>query len=61
MNELTVILKDSSRTYREKFLIYEKYSVSPNDILILNMIDEAKKNFKGEPESIEVKIHMELR
>lgn len=61
MTELTVILKDPERTYRQKFLIYENYTVSCNDLMILNCIDEAKKNFKGDPESIEIKIHLEIQ
>lgn len=60
MNELTVILKDSERTYRHKFLLYEEYTVSINDPLILMCIEEAKKSFVGEPESIQIKIHMEV-
>lgn len=61
MSELTVILKDEHRTYRQKFLIYEKYSVWEDEILILQCIEEAKKNFEGEPESIQIKIHLEIQ
>lgn len=61
MNELTVILKDSDRTYKQKFLIYEVYSVSEDDSLILECIEQAKKNFEGEPESVQVKIHLEIQ
>ena len=61
MTELTVILKDSERTYRQKFLIYENYSVSDDDPVILTCIEEAKKNFQGEAESVQVKIHLEMR
>ena len=61
MNELTVILKDSDRTYRQKFLIYEQYTMSDDDPVIRMCIDEAKKNFEGDPESIQIKIHMEIQ
>ena len=61
MNELTVILKDASRTYRQKFLIYEDYVVSCDNSVILTCIEEAKKNFEGKPESIQVKIHLEIQ
>lgn len=61
MSELTVILKDSDRTYRQKFLIYEKYSPAEDDPVILSCIQEAKKNFDGNPESIVVKIHLEIQ
>lgn len=61
MNELTVILKDSERTYKHKFLIYEPYSVDPLDDEIQKCIEEAKKNFDGNPESIIIKIHLEIQ
>lgn len=61
MNELTVILKDSDRTYRQKFLIYEQYTMSDDDPVIRMCIDEARKNFEGDPESIQIKIHMEIQ
>jgi len=61
MNELTVILKDSHRSYRQKFLIYEDYAVSENDPVIQKCIEEAKKNFEGEPENIQIKIHLEIQ
>jgi hypothetical protein len=61
MSKLTVILKDSERTYRHNFVIYKQYSVSDDDPVILACIEEAKKSFEGEPESVQVKIHMEMR
>lgn len=61
MSELTIILKDSERTYRQKFLIYDTISVSHDDPTILKCIDEDMKNFDGEPENIQVKIHMEIQ
>jgi len=61
MNELTIILKDADRTYRQKFLIYEEYSISYDDKVILSCIQEARKSFDGEPEEIQVKIHMEFQ
>ena len=61
MNELTVVLKDSERTYRQKFLVYEAYSVSDSDPLIQKCIREAMENFQGEPENVQVKIHMEIQ
>lgn len=61
MSELTVILKDSDRTYRQKFIIYEDYCVSDVDQVILRCIDEAKKSFEGDPESVQIKIHLEIQ
>lgn len=61
MNELTVVLKDSERTYRQKFLIYDDYCLNQDDPIILQCIKDAKANFQGEPESIQIKIHMEIQ
>jgi len=61
MNQLTVILKDAQRTYKQKFLINDDYSVSCDDPIIQSCISEAKKNFDGEPEDIQIKIHMEVQ
>ncbi len=61
MSELTVILKDSERTFRYKFLIYEAFSVCREDPVIWMCIETAKKNFEGEPEDIQIKIHLEIQ
>lgn len=61
MSEITVILKDSDRTYKQKFLLYEIYTVDIEDSIICNCIEAAKKNFNGEPEDIKVKIHLEIQ
>jgi hypothetical protein len=61
MSEITIILKDPDRTYRQKFLSYEAYSVTDSDPVILSCIEEAKKNFDGVPEDIQVKIHLEIQ
>ena len=61
MTELTVILKDSDRTYRQKFLVYENYMASEDEAVILKCVEEAKKNFEGDPETIQVKIHLEFQ
>lgn len=59
--ELTVILKDVERTYRQKFLIYEDIMMVPEDSIIKDCIDKARKNFDGEPEDIHVKVHLVVR
>lgn len=60
MTELTVVLKDSERTYRQKFLVYEAYTPSNDDPIVCACIQEARKNFEGEPEDIHIKIHLEI-
>jgi len=61
MSELTVILKDDSRTYRQKFLVYVPFCVNIEDQEILRCIVEAKKNFEGEPKEITIKISLEVQ
>lgn len=61
MSELTVILKDSERTYRQKFLIYATYCVSEDEPEIIKCIEEAKQNFQGDPEEITIKISLEIQ
>ena len=61
MTEITVILKDSERTYRHKFIMYETYYAAHDDPIIISCIEEAKKYFLNEPETIQVKIHLEIQ
>lgn len=61
MSELTVVLKDEHKTVRQKFLLYEVYGVSDTDDVIRNCITEAKKNFGGDPDVIQVKIHLQVQ
>lgn len=61
MSELTVILKDSERTYRQKFLMYNPYSITYDDPQIIDCIQKAKVNFQGEPEDITIRISMEIQ
>lgn len=61
MSELTVILKDDHRTYRQKFLMYADYHVHISDPEVITCILEAKKNFEGDPDSIKIKISMEVQ
>lgn len=56
-----MVLKDESRTYRQKFLIYADYCVSESDPEIVKCIEEAKKNFEGEPDEITIKISLEIQ
>lgn len=65
MCELTVILKDDSRTYRQKFVVYECFFINSQELAVHpeleKCIDEAKKNFEGEPEEIQIKIHLQVQ
>lgn len=56
--EITVVLKDSERTYRHKFLIYEDVTMSRLDPIIQDCIREARLSFKEMPEDIVIKASM---
>jgi hypothetical protein len=58
VTELTVILKCEEKTYKEKFLVYESYSMSEDDPVILEYINTAKASLKSEPEEILVRVSM---
>jgi len=59
--EVTIILKDSERTFREKFLVYDEFCLHPDDPIIKNCVESARKNFSGEPEDIQMRILMVLK
>lgn len=59
-SELTVSIKDSEKTLKKKFPMYDTYLVSDNDEKIKGCIDEVLKNFAGEPERISVKINLQV-
>ena len=56
--EITVIIKNEDSRYRQKFLCYNDYVMQPNDPWIQACIEDAKKNFQGEADEIEVKASM---
>jgi hypothetical protein len=58
--ELSVIIKNSEKTLKNKFLVYDLIQLSPNDPFIKQCIDVTLKNFSSEPEKIIVKIHLEI-
>ena len=59
MCEVSVIVKDSDRTYKQKFLSYDadggEVFLSNKCLKLKAMVDEAKSNFKEMPEEIIVK------
>lgn len=54
--EVTVVIKEEERVYRQKFLSYEDVdgvvSLSQENPALRSMVEEAIANFKGEPEEI---------
>ena len=53
--EITVTLKGDDRTYKEKFLIYERFSFSLDCPVLKACVEKAKQGFKGEPLDILIK------
>lgn len=59
--ELQVTIKDSERTLRQQFLLYDKVEIDPMgpiDPKIKECIDETAKSFDGEPDDIILKLTM---
>ena len=48
MTELTVSIKGSEQTYKQKFMIYEPFTWAWDDPTIQNCVNEAKSNAKIE-------------
>lgn len=60
-SELTVIVKDSEKTLRTKYPCYELIQLDCNDPFIKDCVEQTLVNFRGEPDSIQVKFHMEVK
>lgn len=58
--EVTIVLKGEDKTYKQKFLCYVPINVSGDDPEIDRCIREAKTNFVGDPEDIQVRILLQL-
>jgi len=56
--EITIVLKDSERTYRQKFLHYNDLLLSHQSEVILDCIKHAQENFQGVPEDVIIKTSM---
>ena len=59
-SELTVTIKSDDGTYKQKFPMYELYQVTPEDPLVKDCIEEAIANTKIVPDTVKIKISMEV-
>ena len=60
--EITVILSNDEQKYKQKFLSYEdSITLSPHDLVLKEMVDEAMKCFKGPVEDCILNIKMVLK
>lgn len=58
--EVSVTLKDCEKRIKHDFLIYDELVIASDNKIIQECIAEAKKNFQGEPESIKVRVSLEV-
>lgn len=62
MIELTIKVKDCNGTLTKRFdPIYEQVTMSEDDPIIKKHIEQALKEFTGEPEDVVVKVRMVIR
>lgn len=59
--EITVICKDSEKTLRKKFLIYDIYTVDERDPVIEECVEQTVTEFGDEPDDVKLKISMSIR
>lgn len=61
MNEISIIIKDSERRYKRDFTEYDNFQVHEDDPVVKECIETALQEFKGEPDSIVLKVHREIK
>lgn len=59
--ELTVTVKDSDRTLKKEFLVYEPITFVDTDPMISRIVKESLEEFKGEPDDIKIRAVMILK
>ena len=53
--EITITLKDAERTFKEKFVLYDKVMMTLDCPILQACVEKAKEGFKGNPTEILVK------
>lgn len=56
VSELVIVVRDGEKTLRSKHLIYDTYTTDEMDPVIKSKVDDAIKNFAGEPDSVKINI-----
>ncbi len=59
--ELTVTVKGDEQTYKQKFLLYEKFEWDEYDPIVKKCVQEALSNAKIEPIDITVRALLVMR
>lgn len=61
LSELSITVKNEEKRQTTKHLIYELYTVHEEDPIIKDLMDAAVKEFNATPDSVKVKITMEVK
>ena len=59
-SEITVTIKDEEKTLKTKFLIYDKFEVHHNDLIIKDCVARSLRDFGSEPCKIKVRINLDI-
>lgn len=59
-SEVTIIIKDSEKTQRTKHLVYDNFYLNPDDPAIKAIIGQALQEFNAEPDSVRLKVNLEV-
>lgn len=57
--EVTVVIKGTDSTYRQKFLVYENFVMEPGSPVLKSLILDAQEAYKGEIDEIKVRVNMQ--
>lgn len=60
LSEIAVIVKDDERTYTQRFLEYENFSVSDTDETLNRYIKQTLEEFQGEPQDVKIRITIQI-
>jgi hypothetical protein len=58
--ELTVVIKGSDSTYRQKFLVYETVTMAYDCPRIAECVKEAKESYRGDIDDVLIRASMTL-
>ncbi len=60
-SEVTITIRDQEKkTLKNTFLIYDPFTVSPDDPVIQDCINQVKGEFKGDIDQIKIRIKMDV-
>jgi hypothetical protein len=60
MVEVSVIVKDSERRLKKDYVEYEEFTMKIDDPVIKKLVESTLAEFNGTPESVQVKVCMEV-